>query len=320
MFNMRNAFSFARGILNSLGMRITAAAFVITFMAAGLADGGAVTYAYAAGGGAVKIIYAGSEAENKDSASNNVLAHGTEGASIDKNESGVGNGETQLSENSEEKTAASNSGIIEASGLEIDKINIPADSQVLITLAGSRTSDTGELNVYTKGDDGAWKTVYAGIRAKYGMNGLYKEKEGDSKTPVGVFKMNTPFGIADSVEGFPDNYIKVDPDMYWNGDSASDRYNKLVNAKEYTAFDRSASEHLINYSGYYDYCIDTGYNYEGMPYLGSAIFLHCVVNDEHTHGCIAIPKEHMTEIMKLYSEGNTYIAIYDMADPAAMYR
>jgi L,D-peptidoglycan transpeptidase YkuD (ErfK/YbiS/YcfS/YnhG family) len=317
---MRNVFSFARGIVNALGMRITAAAFVITFMAAGLADGGAVTYAYAAGGGAVKIIYAGSEAENKDSASNNVLAHGTEGASIDKNENGIGNAETQLSENSTEKTAASNSGIIESSGLEIDKINIPADSQVLITLAGSRTSDTGELSVYTKGDDGAWKTVYAGIRAKYGMNGLYKEKEGDSKTPVGVFKMNTPFGIADSAEGFPDNYIKVDSDMYWNGDSASDRYNKLVNAKEYTAFDRSASEHLINYSGYYDYCIDTGYNFEGTPYRGSAIFLHCVINDEHTHGCIAIPKEYMTEIMKLYSEGNTYIAIYDTADPAAMYR
>ena len=305
---MRNAFSFARGILNSLGMRITAAAFVITFMAAGLADGGAVIDAYAAGGGAVKIIYAGAEAENKDSASNN-------GSADD-----AVNAEVQLSENSEEKTAASNSSIIEASGLEIDKINIPADSQVLITLAGSRSSDTGELNVYTKGDDGAWKTVYAGIRAKYGMNGLYKEKEGDSKTPVGVFKLNTPFGIADSVEGFPDNYIKVDSDMYWNGDSASDRYNKLVNAKEYTAFDRSASEHLINYSGYYDYCIDIGYNYEGTPYRGSAIFLHCVINDEHTHGCIAIPKEYMTEIMKLYSEGNTYIAIYDTADPTAMYR
>ena len=304
---MRSAFSFARGILNALGMRIIAAAFVITFMAAGLADGGAVIDAYAAGGGAVKIIYAGAEAENKDSTSNNGLAEF------------AGNAETQLSENSEE-TAASNSGIIEASGLEIDKINIPADSQALITLAGSSTLDTGELNVYTKGDDGAWKTVYAGIRAKYGMNVLYKEKEGDSKTPVGVFKMNTPFGIADSVEGFPDNYIKVDSDMYWNGDSASDRYNKLVNAKEYTAFDRSASEHLINYSGYYDYCIDTGYNYEGTPYRGSAIFLHCVVNDEHTHGCIAIPKEYMTEIMKLYSEGNTYIAIYDTADPAAMYR
>ena len=304
---MRNVFSFARGIVNALGMRMTVAAFVVTVMAAGLADGGAVTYAYAAGGGAVKIIYAGAEAENKDSTSNNGLAEF------------AGNAETQLSENSEE-TAASNSGIIEASGLEIDKINIPADSQALITLAGSSTLDTGELNVYTKGDDGAWKTVYAGIRAKYGMNGLYKEKEGDSKTPVGVFKMNTPFGIADSVEGFPDNYIKVDSDMYWNGDSASDRYNKLVNAKEYTAFDRSASEHLINYSGYYDYCIDTGYNYEGTPYRGSAIFLHCVVNDEHTHGCIAIPKEYMTEIMKLYSEGNTYIAIYDTADPAAMYR
>ena len=52
---MRNVFSFARGIVNALGMRMTAAIFVITLMAAGLAGGGAVTYAYAAGGGAVKI-------------------------------------------------------------------------------------------------------------------------------------------------------------------------------------------------------------------------------------------------------------------------
>lgn len=316
MFKINKFVSFIRGV--GIPGRKAAAAASVAFFAV-CCGTGAFMDACAAESGAIRIIYAGTEVEAKDAGSTNGLAYGGEGAS-DINENGSGSSEIKQLQNSSQGNMIHYSGIIEPSGLEIDKINIPEDSQVLITLAGSRASDTGELSVYTKGDDGAWKTVYAGIRAKYGMNGLYKEREGDSKTPVGVFKMNTPFGIADSVEGFPDNYIKVDSDMYWNGDSASDRYNKLVSAKEYAAFDRSASEHLINYSGYYDYCIDTGYNYEGTPYRGSAIFLHCVVNDEHTHGCIAIPKEHMTEIMKLYSEGDTYIAIYDTADTTAMYR
>lgn len=227
------------------------------------------------------------------------------------------------------ETAASSAGetaapgIIESTGLEVDKVAVPDEAKVLITLSAAKTSDSGVLNVYKKeiGADGAltWK-LQLSTAAKLGKAGLYKEKEGDNKTPVGIFKMNTPFGRADRLEGFPDNYIKVNANYYWNGDSGSTLYNKLVNTESYTAFNKAQSEHIINYGSYYNYCIDTGYNADGTPYKGSAIFLHCVVNNENTHGCIAIPEANMIKVMKLYEERNTYIAIYDTADIEAMYK
>ena len=215
------------------------------------------------------------------------------------------------------------SGITEATGLKPDLVAVPDTARVLITLSAEKSSDSGVLNVYKKelgeNNASAWRLQFS-TPARLGKAGLYKEKEGDNKTPVGIFRMNTPFGRLDKLEGFPDNYIKVDKNYYWNGDSASPLYNKLVNIEAYQDFDKDKSEHIIDYGKYYNYCIDTGYNIEGTPYKGSAIYLHCVVNNENTHGCIAVPETDMISIMRLYDEGNTYIAIYDIADLAAMYK
>ena len=196
--------------------------------------------------------------------------------------------------------------------IELDKLAVPDNATVLVTLEGAANSDTGTLTLLTKKQNadgtGYWVKLNS-CTAKYGKAGLGKTQEGDNKTPVGVFKMNTPFGIKSAEAGFPANYVKVDSANYWNGDSASDLYNKLVSTKTYTDFKTSESEHLINYAPYYNYCIDTGYNAEGTPYKGSAIFLHCVVGSENTHGCIAIPEENMKEVLRNYAEGTTYIAI-----------
>lgn len=195
---------------------------------------------------------------------------------------------------------------------ELDKLGIPADATVLVTLKGDVNGDTGTFTLLTKqlsADGTSTWTKLSECTAKYGKAGLGKTKEGDNKTPVGVFKMNTPFGIKDAEAGFPTNYIKVDNDNYWNGDSGSELYNKLVSTRTYTDFKTVESEHLINYAPYYNYCIDTGYNADSTPYKGSAIFLHCVVGNENTHGCIAIPEDNMKEVLRAYAEGTTYIAI-----------
>ena len=61
-----------------------------------------------------------------------------------------------------------------------------------------------------------------------------------------------------------------------------------------------------------------GYNPEGTPHKGSALFLHCSMGI-NTGGCIAIPEEIMIEIMRSYREGHTYIAIGDQANMQALY-
>lgn len=212
-----------------------------------------------------------------------------------------------------------------ALGTDLARLALPDDAEVLVIVEGSGldavvsaykrepVSADGEGSSY-----GAWQYITSTTEGKLGRRGLGKTAEGDEKTPIGIFKMNTPFGIKDALEGFPDNYIKVTSDMYWNGDSDSPLYNKLVSDLSYTDFDRSRSEHLIDYGGYYDYCIDTGYNPEGTPHRGSALFLHCSMGI-NTGGCIAIPEETMIEIMRNYREGHTYIAIGDQADMQALY-
>ena len=190
------------------------------------------------------------------------------------------------------------------------RIALPEDAKRLVTVEaeglaakvsmfGFSEDESGEKNAYLI------MTTDSGL---IGRKGMGKTVEGDEKTPCGLFKMNTPFGISDALSGFPENYLKVDSGYYWNGDSASLLYNKLVNTSEYNDFNKVKSEHLINYGGYYNYCIDTGYNPEGTPGLGSAIFLHCSMGI-NTGGCIAIPEADMITVMRNYVEGGTYIVL-----------
>ncbi|MDO4960277.1 MAG: L,D-transpeptidase family protein [Eubacteriales bacterium] len=200
----------------------------------------------------------------------------------------------------------------EAKTVMVDDIAVPAEATVVVTLKCGKNDSAGILKLFkkTEAEDGSvsFKQILVS-NATLGKNGLYKEKEGDNKTPVGVFKMNTPMGIKSALSGFPENYLKVNDTHYWNGDSVSSRYNKLVSTDDYSNFRTSESEHIVDYPGYYNYCIDSGYNYDGEPYRGSAIFLHCQVDGQTTHGCIAIPENDMIEVMRNYAEGSTYMAI-----------
>lgn len=66
------------------------------------------------------------------------------------------------------------------------------------------------------------------------------------------------------------------------------------------------------YAGYYDYAIDAGFNPNGIKNQGSALFLHCSGEfKEYTSGCVAIEKDQMAQIMKLYGKygsGASFIA------------
>lgn len=140
-----------------------------------------------------------------------------------------------------------------------------------------------------------------------GANGMSANRtEGDKTTPIGVFKMNTPFGQADALDGFPSDYFKVDKHDYWSDET--DTYNKHVRDET-----RVVSGEAIGTDGFaeiYDYVIDSGYNVGGIEKKGSALFLHCTkANKVSTAGCVAIPKDDMETIMKLFAkyENNSYI-------------
>ena len=150
--------------------------------------------------------------------------------------------------------------------------------------------------LYNK-DNGKWKKILS-CSGEVGKNGIDKQREGDKKTPVGTFGFNAAFGIADD-PGCAIPYHKVTDNDYWSGDTRTGyRYNEMVDINDYPDLNKSASEHLIDYTKAYQYCLNINYNEECIANAGSAIFLHCIGNNDYTMGCVAIPQVDMMYVMQ----------------------
>ena len=148
----------------------------------------------------------------------------------------------------------------------------------------------------SESEDGTWQLVLE-TEAIIGKNGLGKTKEGDGKTPIGVFLFVKAFGILNN-PGTKVEYTKVGENDYWVDDSGSSYYNQFVSANECVK-DWDSAEHIVEYGESYHYVLATSYNSERIPGRGSAVFLHCTSEEaEYTAGCIAVSEVYMREIMK----------------------
>ncbi len=119
---------------------------------------------------------------------------------------------------------------------------------MLIVAAFSADATDAWISLHEKQSDGSWHMVMTSP-GFIGKNGLGKTREGDAKTPVGVFHFNRAFGIADD-PGCAIPYVKADQNTYWSGDPRDGyRYNELVNLKDLPGLDLESgdSEHIIDY-------------------------------------------------------------------------
>lgn len=143
--------------------------------------------------------------------------------------------------------------------------------------------------------DNTWKTIME-TEGYIGKNGLGKEYEGDMKTPIGIYKLGIAFGIHNNVKTQLD-YITLNENMYWIGDSNSKYYNQFIETtKNQTDWNNSKNEHLIDENIAYEYAIEIKYNEDGIKNKGSAIFLHCIKNGA-TAGCVSIPSDKMKFVL-----------------------
>ncbi len=157
---------------------------------------------------------------------------------------------------------------------------------------------TAYVSMHEKDAEGKWKEIFT-TPGCIGKNGLFKEKEGDKKTPAGVYHFNYAFGIADD-PGCVFPYRKVCEDDYWSCDQRDGHhYNEMVNIKDFPDLDIKNSEHLIEFTTQYQYCMNISWNEKGEEGKGSAIFLHCLGPAKpYTEGCVAIPRDKMITAMQ----------------------
>lgn len=172
------------------------------------------------------------------------------------------------------------------------------NAKQILVVAGYGKTDA-YVSMHQKDENGKWKQIMT-TPGFIGKNGLGKEKEGDLKTPTGTYHFNYAFGINKDPGCKAFEYQQVTDDDYWSGDQRKGhKYNQMISIKDIPDLNTEDSEHLIEYTYHYQYCLNISWNENGTPGKGSAIFLHCLGPQKpFSGGCVAIPREHMITVLQ----------------------
>jgi len=146
------------------------------------------------------------------------------------------------------------------------------------------------------------------IKCAIGKNGITKnKKEGDLKTPSGIFKLKKVFYRKDRIK-FIKTRLKIKnikKSDGWCDDPASKYYNREIKFPF-----KGSAEKLWRKDSIYDLIVVLNYNFNPIiKNKGSAIFLHiCKKNYAPTKGCVAVNKKDMMNLL-VNIKSNTKIII-----------
>lgn len=192
----------------------------------------------------------------------------------------------------------------------------PLGQQLLLvrTSGWDEASGTLERYVYTSG---SWQAVGAPIPIVVGKNGMGwgkgmpemaqlpdlpgpLKREGDLKSPAGLFRLAEAFGYApaDSARWVKAPYLSVSSMTQCIEDVNSAYYNQIV-PDTLDGKDWNSTDHMLRQDDLYEWGMVVAHNYEQpQPGAGSCIFLH-VGNPEGsgTAGCTAMAKPLMRELL-----------------------
>jgi len=141
-----------------------------------------------------------------------------------------------------------------------------------------------------------------------GKKGLtFKKKEGDQKTPKGIFEIENLYYRKKRVKK-PKTSLKcveIKKDMGWCDDVKFEKkYNKLFKINK-----KISHEKLKRKDHKYDLLIPIKYNFlKPIKGLGSCIFIHLTEDYKPTAGCIALKEKDFLIMLKLIDK-NTKIKI-----------
>jgi L,D-peptidoglycan transpeptidase YkuD (ErfK/YbiS/YcfS/YnhG family) len=145
-----------------------------------------------------------------------------------------------------------------------------------------------------------WRIANQSMEAVVGIKGIAakgEKREGDGKTPSGIFELEKSFGYAPTIDTRM-KYTQVTDQDIWIDDVHSKDYNQWKSIHEVK--DVKSFEQLKRNDELYMAAIVIEYNTSPVvPGLGSAIFLHIWRNfDKPTAGCVALSKENVLKLLK----------------------
>lgn len=173
--------------------------------------------------------------------------------------------------------------------------------QLLVVSVESLEATQGELQRYE--NQGRWIKAGDPIPVTLGRSGLgYAsgneplKREGDGRTPAGVFAITETFGY-DDVPNSRLPYRHADEKLICVDDADDPLYNRIVS---HEGGERPKSyERMRREDDVYRHGAVIGYNAQGEKGRGSCIFLHINHPDRHpTSGCTAMDEEALKEVLR----------------------
>ncbi|TNF32625.1 MAG: hypothetical protein EP329_09595 [Deltaproteobacteria bacterium] len=179
--------------------------------------------------------------------------------------------------------------------------------QTLVVTADGWDVDRGRLTLI-EGD----RVIFGPVSVHLGRSGLAwglglhrpparaegpSKREGDGRSPAGVFTVGARYDRADSA------------DAYCVDDPASDQYNAIVTLPPGARPSWSSAERMRDYR----VAVVITHNAGRVAGRGSCIFLH--ESDRPTAGCTALAREDLDRLLTLLAPGARVVQL-----PAASYR
>ncbi|MEN6373654.1 MAG: L,D-transpeptidase family protein [Smithella sp.] len=179
----------------------------------------------------------------------------------------------------------------------VNSLKINDSSQALIVT--NNCSQSPFVNVFLlKKNDGKWEYVEKSMNGVIGKNGFAapdEKREGDGKSPSGIFALKTAFGYGEAMRTkMP--YRQALADDLWIDDVNADDYNRWVKKDQTKAV---SYEKMKRDDDLYKYGFVIEYN--TAPVVkghGSAIFFHVWRGGNiPTEGCVAVSEDNIIKIL-----------------------
>ncbi|MEP6662694.1 MAG: L,D-transpeptidase family protein [Verrucomicrobiota bacterium] len=187
--------------------------------------------------------------------------------------------------------------------------------QMVLVITENWEKIPGKLQKFERSRiDQAWEAVGTPIDTVVGRGGMAwgrglfsetnsppQKREGDGKSPAGVFRLSSAFGFAspDEMKALRLPYRQVTDELECVDDVKSARYNSIVNASQIEKRDWESSEKMREVGAFYHLGVVVAHN--AAPRIagkGSCIFLHIWKGDgSGTSGCTAMKESEMRKLM-----------------------
>ena len=183
--------------------------------------------------------------------------------------------------------------------------------QLMLVTTVNDTTHRGTLQRYERGTTPAWQTVGAEIPVVLGRNGLGwgrglhasfpldhppTKREGDGKSPLGIFTLGTAFGTAERIDTRL-SYRQLTGSTECIDEATHPRYNQLV-FDTLPRRDWNSSERMLAVGARYELGIFVNHNTPATAGDGSCIFLHVWGGpDVPTSGCTALSRSDLLDLL-----------------------